>query len=291
VAGRQFNRVSRAQLLASGLSPLTIDRRLSSGRLVSVEDGVYAFAPVLEHDEWGRWMAATLTAVGTVLSHLSAALAWALLTIPGELETVTRPGSGGPRRHGDVVVHRSSTLSGDVTTLRGIPITTVPRTLLDLTTQVSDRALARAVREAVRLEHVTLHDLGDALGRFRGRRGVRRLGEVVSRYSGLPIARARSGAEVRAMEVIQSAGRPLPRLNVDVAGEEADLSWPAWRLVVEIDGGPFHLDRGEDARKEAIWRSAGWAVERVPSEDVYDRPYRLLDLATPPPPNVPTTIT
>mgnify|MGYP006952621069 CR=1 FL=1 len=191
---------------------------------MQVEEGVYAFAPVLQHDEWGRWMAATLTAAGTVLSHLSAAIAWALLTIPGEFETVTRPGSGGPRRHGDVVVHRSSTLAGDVTTLQGIPITTVPRTLLDLTTQVSDRALARAVREAVRLDYVTLHGLGDALGRFRGRRGVRLLGEVVSRYAGLPIARARSGAEVRAMEVIAAVGRSVPSLNVAVAVESADLS-------------------------------------------------------------------
>ena len=177
-----------------------------------------------------------------------------------------------------MVVHRSETLDGDVTRLNGVPITTVPRTLLDIAGAVSDQALARAVREAVRLEHVTLHELGAALGRYRGRRGVRRLAETVARYSGLPLERARSGAEVRAMELLRESGHPMPRLNVPVAGEEADLSWTRSRLIVEIDGGPFHLDEGEDARKERVWRTAGWAVKRISSDDVYERPHRLLEL-------------
>lgn len=71
----------------------------------------------------------------------------------------------------------------------------------------------------------------------------------------------------------------MPRLNFRIAGEEADLSWPQDRLVIEIDGGPFHQDVGEDARKEERWRSAGWRVERIPSDDVYDYPGNLLDLA------------
>ncbi len=74
----------------------------------------------------------------------------------------------------------------------------------------------------------------------------------------------------------------MPSLNVDVAGEEADLSWPAWRLIVEIDGDPFHLDKGADARKEKAWRDAGWVVRRLPSDDVYERPWRLLESAQPP---------
>lgn len=63
-----------------------------------------------------------------------------------------------------------------------------------------------------------------------------------------------------------------------IAGEEADLSWLRTRLIVEIDGGPFHLDRGEDARKQGVWEAAGWTVRRIPSDDVYDRPHRLLAL-------------
>jgi hypothetical protein len=288
LAGRQFNRVSRVQLVQLGLSEATIDRQVASGRLVAVEQGVFAVAPVLAHDPWGRWMAATLTAPRSVLSHRSAAAAWGWLSAP-PFETVTRPGSGGPRRHGGVRAHRSSTLDGECTTLRGIPITSVPRTLLDLAGGESERTLARAVREAVRLEQITVAALGDALADFRGRRGSRRLARTVARYAGLPIERARSGAEVRALEILREAGRPRPRLNARVAGEEADLSWPAERLIIEIDGGPFHLDKGEDARKQRIWEAAGWTVRRLPSGDVYDRPDRLFRIA--PPPNVPQSLT
>jgi hypothetical protein len=180
-----------------------------------------------------------------------------------------------------VLAFRSSTLDGDVVSSRGIPITSVPRTLLDLARTVGDRALARALREAVRLELTTLARLGDRLCEYRGRRGSRRLADTITRYAGLPLERARSGAEIRALEVLRDANRSLPRLNARIAGEEADLSWPTEKLVVEIDGGPFHLDVGEDARKQRIWEGAGWKVRRIPSDDVYERPERLLRLAPP----------
>jgi Protein of unknown function (DUF559) len=279
LAGRQFNRVSRQQLLGLGLSELAIEHRLATGRLVIVEQGVFALSPVLEDDDWGRWMGATLTAPGSVLSHQSAGSAWGFWGLPRPFETVTRPGSGGPRRHGGVLAYRSSTLDRESTVLRGIPITPVPRTLVDLARGVSEQALARAVREAVRLQLITVDALGDSLGHYRGRRGSGRLAATVARYTGLPLERARSGAEIRALEILRAAGRQLPKLNYRVAGEEADLSWSHPRLIVEIDGGPFHLDVGEDARKQAAWEAAGWTVQRISSDDIYERPHRLLSVA------------
>lgn len=278
LAGRQFNRVSRQQLLELGFGERLIERRIASGRFVLVEEGVIAIAPVLEHDEWGRWMAATLTAPSSVLSHFSAAAAWGAWDRPRAVETVARPGNGGPRRHGGVLAFRSTTLEGDCTLLRGIPITTVPRTVLDLAPRISERALARLVRETARPGLTTIEELADAVGRHRRRRGSGRLARALARYSGLPIERARSGAEVRALEVLRDAGRHVPQLNVRIAGEEADLSWVRHRLIVEIDGGPFHLDVGEDARKQACWEAAGWTVRRLSSDAVYERPDRLLAL-------------
>src|SRR3954454_5811842 len=102
LAGRQFNRFSRRQLVDLGLSDKAITHRVVTGRLVAVEQGVFAIAPVLD-DAWGRWMAATLTAPDSVLSHMSAADAWGLLSIPRQVECVTRPGNGGPRSHGGVL--------------------------------------------------------------------------------------------------------------------------------------------------------------------------------------------
>jgi hypothetical protein len=279
LAGRQFNRVSRSQLRELGLSESAITGRVAAGRLVGVEEGVLAMAPVLEHDDWGRWMGATLTAPGTALSHFSAAAAFGFWSLPRRFETVTRSGSGGPRRHGGILVYRSTVLMEDLAELRGIPITSVARTVLDLARGSSDASLARCVRESIRLRLVTLAELGDAIRRYPRRRGSRRLAKALARYSGLPLERARSGAEVRALEVLHASGRPLPRLNVRIAGEEADLSWRSERLIIEIDGAPFHLDRGEDERKESTWRAAGWLVRRISSDDVYQRSSRLLALA------------
>jgi hypothetical protein len=101
----------------------------------------------------------------------------------------------------------------------------------------------------------------------------------------LPVERARSWSELLALELLRDAGRPMPELNRRIAGEEADLSWREYRRIVEVDGGTYHLDRGEDARKDARWQDAGWAVARAPSEWLYDAPERFLALC--PPPNVP----
>lgn len=282
VAGAQFNRVSRAQLRALGLSDKAITRRVATGQLVLAEEAVLAFAPVLDHDDWGRWMGATLTEPGSILSHASAAAAWGLWSPARGFESVTRPGNGGPQRLGGVLVFRSSTLAGDCDVLHGVPITTVSRTLLDLAAHVSTKALARGVREAVRLQLTTIEALADRVGAGRGRRGSAQLRDVLARYTGLPLERARSGAEVRALEILRDAGLPMPKLNVRIAGEEADLSWVRRRLIIEVDGGPFHLDAGEDARKEAVWESAGWTVRRLSADAVYEHPQQLIALTAPP---------
>jgi hypothetical protein len=278
LAGSQFNRVSRRQLAEIGLSDRAIEHRVTAGRLVIVEQGVFAVAPVLD-DDWGRWMGATLTAPGTRLSHASAATARGFWSSAREFETVTRPGRGGPRRHGGVLVFRSSALDGNSDVLRGIPITSAERTVQDLAAHVSTRALARAVREAVRLRQTTVSKLVDQVGKDPGRRGSRRLSAALARYTGLPLERARSGAEVRALEALRDAGVPMPRLNANVAGGEADLSWARLRLIIEVDGGPFHLDIGADADKQARWEAAGWRVLRLPSHVVYEQPERLIALA------------
>lgn len=191
---------------------------------------------------------------------------------------MTRPGSGGPRRCDGLLVFRSGTLALWLTTVRGIPATTAARTLLDLAPGGSVSALKRAVREAVRLRRTSLPEIVDVISAHPGRRGSRKLLRVVGDYSGLPLERARTGAEVRGLELIRDGGRPIAGLSDRIAGEEADLSWRAQRLILEIDAGPFHLERGEDARKEALWRAAGWEVRRCPSGDVYDAAHRFLAL-------------
>jgi hypothetical protein len=276
----QWNRASLAQIEALGLSQGDVAYRVATGRLRAVHEGVFAGRPFLD-DQHGRWMAATLTAPGTCLSHASSAALHGFWDRRREIETVTRPGNGGPRRIDGLFVYRSVTLNGNTMTVDGIPTTTPERAIIEMAPYVDGAGLARAVREAMRVEKTTSERLLRAVDDHFRRRDTRRVLRTLAQFAGLPVSRARSGAEVRALMVLRDAGRRTPRLNHKVAGEEADLSWPAEQLIVEIDGGPFHRDVGEDARKEAVWRGAGWTVLRLPSDAVYNAPEQLLALAPP----------
>lgn len=283
LAARQHRCVSTAQLADLGFGRNAIAHRVATGRLVALHQSVYAVAPVGDDDR-SRWMGAALTTPDSFVSHAAAGTAYGFWPFSPAVPIVTRPGSGGPRLLDGVQVFRSVLLAGDTDTWEGIPITTPERTAIDLAARATPERTGRMVREAIRLKVTTAADLLDGVRRHPGRRGVRRLYVAVSRYAGLPLSRTRSDAEARALELIREWGCPAPQVNVRIAGEEADLSWPEHRLVIEIDGPQFHLDAAEDARKEAVWRAAGWSVHRIPSDDVYLRPDRLRALI--PPPNV-----
>jgi very-short-patch-repair endonuclease len=250
-----------------------------------VHPGVYALtsAPLTQHQ---RWMAATLTTPDSVLSHASAAACWGFApqrrrgAQTNHYEVVTRPGSGGRRRLGGVLVLRSTTLKGDTTRLNGIPITTAARTLIDEAPHLNDKQLGRAFREALRLNVTSTQQLFRTLDRQRGRRGTARVKELAIRYSAVPYNRTRSNAEALGFEVLHDAGIEPPRVNMTVAGEEADLVWPERRLIVEVDGPQFHKFPDEDARKARRWRGAGFTVRRIASDAVYDVPEGLVATCT-----------
>lgn len=275
LAGAQHNRVARRQLETMGFSKGAIEHAVESGRLVAVENGVYAMPPVLP-DPWGRWTAATLTEPGTYVALWSATVAFGWLKREKRWVTAMRDGSSGPRRLGDVVVYYRPLTAAEVGEIRGVPVTAPERTLLDVAQYAAPPVLARALRQAVRLGHTSIGRCVEYVAHHPRRRGARKLRLALARHSGLPIERARSGSEVAALIVLREHGLPVPELNVPIAGLEADLVWRDRHLIVEVDGGPFHLDVGEDARKEAAWRAAGWTVRRVSSDDVHRRPDRLL---------------
>ena len=256
-----------------------VDDRVARHGWRVIHPGVYAVnaAPLTRHQ---RWMAATLTTQDTVLSHASAAAAWGFRPFDGSYEVVCRPGYGGPRRVGGLLVLRSRTLEGDTTRRDGVPITTAARTLIDLCAHLNAHATGRALRESLRLKVTTMAAVTVALDRHRGRRGTGHLATLVRRYRSLPYARTRSPAEARALELLHDAGVQPPLVNVRIAGEEADLAWPRRKLIVEVDGPQYHRFRGEDARKEERWRAAGYEVRRISSDGVFDDPSRLLALAS-----------
>ena len=128
LAGRQFGVVARRQLITAGVGRSAIDRRLRRRVLQRLHRGVYAFGHATLTAE-GRWLAAVLAAgPGAVLSHRSAGALWLVLK-SGHIDVTVR---GQNRPIKGVRFHRSQLPRDEITTVRGIPVTTVPRTLLDL---------------------------------------------------------------------------------------------------------------------------------------------------------------
>lgn len=277
-AARQDGVVAGWQLRGVGLSRAAVRHRTRGLR--EVQDGVFAegHAPITAGQR--RW-AAVLSAPGRFASHATAGAAFGFRPWSGHFEVVTSAGSGGPRRRGSLLVCRSKTLAGNTTTLSGLPITTPERALADLAPGLDDRALARSTREALRLRVTTCARIQVTLARAAQRNRPARLAELAARYARLPIARARSDAEAHAVELLDATGGTQPVVNATIHGEEADLSWPAVRHIVELDGPDFHRFPDVDLAKQAVWERAGWIVARVPTEDVYDHPARLLAAAAP----------
>lgn len=278
LAERQLGLLSWRQLRSAGWSATRITRAAGRRELLRVHDGVFAVGH-RPTDPAARWWAAILTHPGSVLSAASAGALLGLRPWHGRFEVVTRPGSGGPVRYGDVLVCRSTTLIGDTTVVRGLPTTTGARTLLDLAPHLDPRQLDRSTREALRLGATSGAELRATLDRHRRRRGVSALRDLTERYADLPLADANSDAEALAFVQLVEAGRPVPYVDRWYEGEEADLSWPHLRRIVEIDGPDFHRFAAEDARKQAKWEAAGWDVRRLRSDEVYAGPAAILGVA------------
>src|SRR5205085_7301815 len=131
LAERQYGVVSRAQLSEIGLGASGIDRRLRAGRLHRVHAGVFAVGrPSLNRE--GRWMAAVLAlGAGAVLSHRSAAALWGLRRYSGPIDMTVASKSRSPRgirRHCSPL---PADEIGESEDFPGIPVTSVPRTILD----------------------------------------------------------------------------------------------------------------------------------------------------------------
>jgi very-short-patch-repair endonuclease len=264
------------------LGPAGLER-LAAARAVAglrrVHDGVWltGYGRITVHQ---RRLAATLSTPDAVLSHASAGDLHVFRPWEAAFHVVTRPGSGGPRRIDGLLVCRSSLLASHVVLRDGVRVTSAARTIVDLSAHLSEKQRAKAVRQAIRLKATTALEVRLVAAAHHGRRGIAGLEALAARLEKLPLARTRSDAEARALEVLQAAGRASPQVNRWLAGEEADLVWVDARRILEIDGPQFHQDPVEDARKEAAWRAAGWTVHRIPSDLVFDDPVQLVTLAT-----------
>lgn len=223
-----------------------------------------------------RW-AARLTTPDSVVSHASAGAHFGFFAEPKSFRVITRPGSCGRTRCEGLLVCHSKLLAGDVVQEPGRPRTTSPaRTLLDLVAVLNfDDRRRRVVRDALRVGAVNAIAMEAICRRHKGRRGVARLRAYAADYAHLPARHTRSDAEILALAAIDGTRLKRPDINRVIAGFEADLVWPDERVLIELDGPSFHFD-AEDAKRDAAWRRAGWSVDRISTNVVYDAPGAFL---------------
>jgi very-short-patch-repair endonuclease len=265
VAYRQHGLVTHRQLVELGFGPAAIQHRLRARRLHRVHRGVYAVGHA-NVSGLGRLMAAVLAFGGSaVLSHRTAAALWGIRSNNRQSIDVTTLRCNHGRRPG-LAVHLVRNLAAeDRTSVQGIPVTTVARTLLDLAEVLPRTALMRVVEEAERLQVFDLRSVDALLGRSRGRLSVGRLKSALLAYRELPHM-TRSELERRFLSMCRDAGLPAPTSNAWILDQEVDALWAAQRLVVELDGHGYHRTRAafeRDRIRDTVLQLAGYRVLRV----------------------------
>jgi predicted transcriptional regulator of viral defense system len=291
LARRQWGVVSVAQLRALGLSKDAVHKRVRAGRLHRLHHGVYAVGHTVLKVEGRRLAAVLACGKGAVLSHRSAAAHWGLLESEATRTDVTTPRTRAA--NATIRLHRSHSLDArDTTSHRGIPITSVPRTLLDLAATVKPDRLERALAQA---EHLELYDhsaITELLARANGHRGRKALTEATALEPKL----TQSEWEVRMLKLVRTAAMPEPLVNLPLDAPDygecrPDFHWPAHNLIVETDGWNSHRTRAafeRDRAKDAALTAAGYRVVRftwrTPDATILKRLNALLSPARTRPP-------
>jgi very-short-patch-repair endonuclease len=264
--------VTIGQLRALGLSTSAVSKRVAAGRLHRIHRGVYAVGHRALSQE-GRWMAAVLAAgEGAAVSHVTAATLWQIWRRRATGIQVVAP--RGQRSLTGVRIHRARRLDPrDVTVWRGIPVTTVARTLVDLTDELDEYQLANVIHESAFRRRIDLAATRAARKRATGRRNLDVLDAALDAHLA-GSAGTRSTLEDRFLALVRAAGLPVPLVNVKVETAtreiEVDFHWPDKRLCVEVDG-PGHTrpkTRLEDQTRDELLRAAGHEVLRFTEDDL-----------------------
>jgi very-short-patch-repair endonuclease len=274
VALKQHGVVNRRQLVRARVSLDVIERLVSNRELELLHRGVYALPG--PGNERRAIMAAVLAAgYPCFASHGAAAFIHKLGELPPRVE-ITVPHGRRPEVRG-ATLHRVSRLpTADVTVAFGIPVTTPPRTILDLagSDDVTRFELAATLDHGIIRGLVTCDEVRAALARracFKGRATIIRL--LDQRPDGR--ARVESPLEAEVQEILTSEGlRFEPQYEVFVDGRfvgRIDIAFPEAHLGLEYDSYLWHASRTSwerDHKRTSELTANGWRILPVTLEDM-----------------------
>ncbi len=273
---------TRDDALDIGIPESTLSDGVATGRYRSLMPGVYAIGG--SPQSLTQRLAAAVKSMPALaaLSHRTAAELWGL-TERG-IRTIDIVTSRWDRvQREDVVVHESLDLiEQDVTTLRGLAVTTAVRTIVDLGA-TSRWAVEAAFEAGIRKDLFNPADVEAMVLRVarRGRRGVGAIRPVLEARRHWDSA-TESALEDLFRRVVDDVGLPRPRSQYvvkDAANEfvcRADFAYPEARLLIELDSEAHHMDRVTFRRDRAKQNRAtvlGWTVLRYTWWDLQDNPY------------------
>jgi very-short-patch-repair endonuclease len=271
LATRQHGVVSTPQLLALGHAERTIHEWAEAGRLHRLHQGVYAVGRrrLSWHSRcWAAVLGAEANEVDEVVwpavaSHGSAAYLWGIYRYAPERIDVTAPIRRRAKRK--FVVHFSSILAPeDRGERQGMPVTSVPRSLMDLAIRSSPEQLDRLLERTEELGLFDLPAFEDVLDRAGGHRGRGRLRRALLYQPDPSFTRSRFEKEFR--RCVRRAGLATPSMNFSAHGYELDAYWPDLRFAVELDLFETHGSRAafeRDRRRQEELKLLGVEMVRI----------------------------
>jgi hypothetical protein len=204
---------------------------------------------------------------GAVLSGRAAAYLYGLIRGEWPKPQVT---VAADRRVPGIAIHRARTLDPrDRCRYRRIPITTVPRTVLDLAAQLDLDDLAKACHEAGIRHRLKPAPVKAALKRKPNVAGAWKLREILSGQARVTLSKL----EEDFLALLEAEGLPLPQTNRPAGGRYVDCRWLEYRLTVELDSYTYHHSRHaweQDRRREREARARGDEFRRYTYGDVYE---------------------
>jgi very-short-patch-repair endonuclease len=280
LAGRQHGVVALPQLVGLSLGARAVAARVAAGRLHRLHRGVYAVGHPLLTAE-ARWMAAVLACgEGALLSHRSAAILWGLRESGGPRVDVSATRRVGRGRAGIRVHWRPSLGVADSRSCRGVPCTSVARTLLDLAAVLRPSELEHACDRAEQLRLFDGRAIEELLARTRGERGTKRLRETLEQLN--PSSQlTRSENERLMLALCRTYSLTLPVVNgwiqLEGAGFSPDFLWPEAKLIVETDGATHRTRRAfeGDRRRDQLLAEAGYTTLRFTWRQITGEPERV----------------
>ena len=274
------------------MSPSTLDRWLRSRRLEPVRRGVYRMAGAPE--SWEQLLLAACLAAGPE-ARASFRCAAALHELEGFGRTtfeITHFGARPSPMRG-VISHETDVFDvGHVTRIAGMPVTSVARTLCDLTAVVRPWVVERALDEALRRKIVRLEDVDRVADELegRGRRRCTVMREILGRrHPGYDPGE--SHPERRIADLLIRGGLPAPTMQhtVAIGGKRyrIDLCYPEHRVAIEFDSWQYHSGRqafDEDRARANQLVLLGFVVlhftSRSPDQTIVDTVRAAIERAT-----------